>query len=168
MHLCASLGRLRQGAYFGGPQPGVEADASFLDLGGNSFDAVRAIRRIEGATVGLLAAHPSVRELAAVLEQSAAAERTVLRLTGSGPAGHTLVCVPFGGGSAIGYQPLAAALPADLALLALALPGHELGGEPELRPLEEMARECADAALATTDGPISVYGHCAGVGLAVG
>jgi amino acid adenylation domain-containing protein len=148
--------------------PEVDVTASFFDLGGNSFDAVRAIRRIEGATVGLLAAHPSVRELAAALQQSEAAGRILLRLTPPGPASHTLVCVPFGGGSAIGYQPLAAALPPDVALLALALPGHELGGEPELRPLEEMAQDCADAVLAVIDGqPVSVYGHCAGVALAV-
>ncbi len=147
--------------------PQVDVAASFFDLGGNSFDAVRAVRRIEGATVGLLAAHPSVRELAAAIERSGSAERILLRLTGLATAPHTLVCVPFGGGSAISYQPLAAALPADMALFALAQPGHELGGDPALRPLEDVARECADAVLAVTDGPVSVYGHCAGVALAV-
>lgn len=144
----------------------VDATASFFELGGNSFDAVRAIRRIEGATVGLLGAHPSVRELSAVLDESAG-HQILLRLTGPGPQAQTLVCVPFGGGSAITYQPLSRALPADIALLAVSPPGHELGGDPELRPLEEVAQEAADAVRKTVDGPISVYGHCAGVGLAV-
>lgn len=147
--------------------PEVDVSASFFDLGGNSFDAVRAVRRIEGASVGLIAAHPSARELTAAIERSATAERILLRLNGAQEAAHTLVCVPFGGGSAISYQPLAAALPADTALLALAQPGHELGGDPGLHPLEEVARECAEAVLAATDGPLSVYGHCAGVALAV-
>ncbi len=144
----------------------VDVTASFFTLGGNSFDAVRAIRRIEGATVGLLGAHPSVRELSAALDGQAG-QQILLRLTQPGPAAHTLVCVPFGGGSAITYQPLSRALPANVALLAVSPPGHEIGGDTELRPLEEVAQEAADAVLATVDGPVSVYGHCAGVGLAV-
>jgi amino acid adenylation domain-containing protein len=145
----------------------VDATASFFDLGGDSFAAVRAVRQIEGATVGLLAAHPSVRELAAALQPSAAADGILLRLTPPGPVSHTLVCVPFGGGSAIGYQPLARALPPQVALLAASLPGHELGGDSELRPLEEVAEECVDEVLKVADGPVSVYGHCLGVALAV-
>lgn len=147
--------------------PEVDVTASFFDLGGDSFDAVRAIRRIEGATVGLLAAHPSVRELAAALDQSEGTEGILFRLTRPGPASHTLVCVPFGGGSAISYQPLARALPPEVALLAVSLPGHELGGEPGLRPMDDVAQECAEAVLKLADGPISVYGHCVGVALAV-
>jgi len=147
--------------------PAVDVTTSFFHLGGDSFTAVRAVRRIEGATVGLLAAHPSVRELAAALE---AAEKPglLLRLTPEDPAArHTLVCVPFGGGSAISYQPLAAGLGPGRTLLAVALPGHELGGDPQLRPLGEVAREVADEILKTVDGPVSVYGHCVGVALAV-
>jgi non-ribosomal peptide synthetase component F len=45
----------------------VDVTASFFELGGDSFDAVRAISRIDGASVGKLAAHPSVRELAQAL-----------------------------------------------------------------------------------------------------
>lgn len=145
----------------------VDVTASFFEMGGNSFDAVRAIRRIEGATVGLLGAHPSVRELAAALVQPEGTERILLRLTEPGPASHTLVCVPFGGGSAITYQPLARTLSREVALVAVSLPGHELGGEPGLHPLEDVAQAGAEAVLKLADGPISVYGHCAGVALAV-
>ncbi|WP_431873271.1 amino acid adenylation domain-containing protein [Amycolatopsis sacchari] len=144
----------------------VDVTVSFFELGGNSYDAVRAIRRIEGASVGLLGAHPSARELAAALD-GRTGRRVLLRLSEPGPAAHTLVCVPFGGGSAITYQPLSAALPPDIALLAVSPPGHEIGGDPGLRPLEEVAREAADAVCETVEGPVSVYGHCAGVGLAV-
>jgi hypothetical protein len=45
----------------------LDVTANFFELGGDSFDAVRAIGRIEGASVALLAARPSVRELAAAL-----------------------------------------------------------------------------------------------------
>ncbi|HEY0532517.1 MAG TPA: condensation domain-containing protein [Actinoplanes sp.] len=52
----------------------VDATTSFFDLGGDSFAAVRAVSRIPGATVGLLAANPSVRELARALDTDAAEE----------------------------------------------------------------------------------------------
>lgn len=146
----------------------VEATVSFFDLGGTSFDAVRAIRRIEGASVALLGAHPSVRELAAALDGPAPAEdRRLVRLTGARPAERTLACVPYGGGSAITYRGLAEALPQDVALLALAVPGHELGADDEPRPVEEVARDAAEAVAKVVDGPVAVYGHCAGVALAV-
>ena len=45
----------------------VDVTTSFFDLGGDSFGAVRAVGRIEGATVTLLALNPSVREFAAAL-----------------------------------------------------------------------------------------------------
>ncbi|MFE9256487.1 amino acid adenylation domain-containing protein [Streptomyces sp. NPDC006879] len=147
--------------------PAVDVTTSFFDLGGDSFAAVRAVRRIEGATVGLLAARPSVRELAAALDP-AEEQGSLMRMTpvGRSPA-HTLVCVPFGGGSTIGYQPLAGALDPGLALLAVTLPGHELGGPPDLRPLDEVAQDVADEILKTVEGPVSVYGHCVGVALAI-
>lgn len=45
----------------------LDVTASFFELGGDSFDAVRAVGRIDGASVGLLAANPAVRDLAAAL-----------------------------------------------------------------------------------------------------
>ena len=45
----------------------VDVTHSFFELGGDSFGAVRAIGRIEGATIGMLAANPSVRALARAL-----------------------------------------------------------------------------------------------------
>jgi amino acid adenylation domain-containing protein len=53
--------------------PQVDVAASFFELGGDSFDAVRAVGRIEGASVGMLAANPSVRQLAAALTPDAPA-----------------------------------------------------------------------------------------------
>lgn len=145
----------------------IDVTESFFDLGGNSFDAVRAIRRIEGATIGLLAAHSSVRALAAALQSADDRSSMLLRLTEPRPASRTLVCVPFGGGSAIAYQPLARAVDSSTALLAVAMPGHEIGGDPGLRPLEDVAGECAQAVLDQCAGRISIYAHCVGVALAI-
>jgi amino acid adenylation domain-containing protein len=145
----------------------VDATANFFELGGTSFDAVRAIRRIAGATVALITAHPTVRALAAAVESTDEEPGMLLRLTPPRPAGHTLVCLPFGGGSAIAYRALAGALSPDVALYAAAIPGHEPGGAPDLHPVEEVAAVCAREVLALPDGPVAVYGHCAGVALAV-
>src|SRR5690606_21536517 len=56
----------------------------------------------------------------------------------------TLVCVPYGGASAVVYQPLADALPAGHRLFAVSLPGHDLGtaDEEPLGSVEEMAARC--------------------------
>jgi len=147
----------------------VDRDGDFFALGGTSFDAVRAIRRIEGATIPLITANPTVRGLAAALEQPAAAPSVLLRLgpPSADPATNHLVCVPFGGGSAIAYRALAAQMSPDVALHAVTLPGHEPGGATDLHAVAEVARECAAAVLALPPGPVSVYGHCAGVALAV-
>lgn len=147
--------------------PEIDVTASFFAMGGDSFDAVRAISRLDGATLAMLASHPSVRELAGALGSPEDLDAILRRLTPSDEPSHTLLCVPFGGGSSISYQPLADALASRIALLAVALPGHEPGGDPGLRPLEDVAQECADAALESVDGPLSVYGHSTGVALAV-
>jgi non-ribosomal peptide synthetase component F len=62
----------------------IDVTRSFFDLGGDSFDAVRAIGRIDGATIGMLAANPSVRELthalAAVDDPDAALDAEIAEL----------------------------------------------------------------------------------------
>ena len=60
--------------------PEIDVTASFFDLGGDSFDAVRAVGRIEGASVGLLAAEPTVRDLAAALRATTAGEPDTAQL----------------------------------------------------------------------------------------
>jgi len=152
----------------------VDRDGDFFALGGTSFDAVRAIRRIQGASIPLITAHSTVRGLAAALAEPAADSGPLLRL--ASPPGRTvqadqtaisLVCVPFGGGSAIAYRALAGRLSAEVSLLAVTLPGHEPGSQVPLEPVREVAEQCADAVLALPPGPVAVYGHCAGVALAV-
>ena len=78
----------------------------------------------------------------------------------------SLVCVPYGGGSAVVYQPLANALPAGHRLFAVAIPGHDVGLDEDAIPFDELAGRCVAEVLAKVDGPIAVYGHC-GVGSAL-
>lgn len=78
----------------------------------------------------------------------------------------TLVCAPYGGGSAVVYQPLADAMPAGHRLFSIAIPGHDVGLDEAALPLEELAERCCTEILAKAEGPLALYGHC-GVGSAL-
>lgn len=166
----------------------VGLDDNFFDLGGESFKAVRAVRRIsQPVRVVEMFTRPTVRELAAHLqapESPEHADRLLHRLTPArttvaerpGEASRvpgrgiavSLICIPYGGGSAISYQHLADALPADAALWAAQLPGHDPSRPDEVPvPLREVAQRCADEVLSDIPGEVVVYGHCLGGALAV-
>ncbi|WP_327583586.1 amino acid adenylation domain-containing protein [Nonomuraea sp. NBC_00507] len=145
--------------------PEVGATDDFFELGGHSLLAMRVVARLRqvaperSVTVLDLFKHRTVRELAATLESAADGPRRLLhRLTPTRTAASTLICAPYGGGSAVIYQPLADALPADWALYSIAVPGHELG--EEARSLDEVADGCVQEILDGIEGPVALYGHC--------
>ncbi|MBN2001946.1 MAG: amino acid adenylation domain-containing protein [Anaerolineae bacterium] len=151
----------------------VSIDDDFFDLGGDSFKAIRVVRKI-GGTVSIidLFKYRRIRDLAGYI--------------GAGQPRHTgllheltppvqqrekklsLVCVPYGGGSAVMYQPLADAMPRGHALYAVALPGHDFSRkDEELQSIESVARQCAQEIKNDIAGPVALYGHCVGGALAV-
>ncbi|MEU6430648.1 amino acid adenylation domain-containing protein [Microbispora sp. NPDC046973] len=167
------------------PAPGAEEDVArvwaevldvervgalddFFALGGHSLLAMRVIARLRKAhpdrqiTVLDVFKHRTVRELARLLTAEGDVPRSLLhRLTPARPATTTLVCVPYGGGSAVVYQPLADALPDDWALYSVAVPGHELG--EEARPFDEVVLDCVAEISEIMDrngGSLVLYGHC--------
>jgi amino acid adenylation domain-containing protein len=150
-------------------QSAIGIDDNFFDLGGDSFAAIRMVQQY-GPGLALLAlfSHPTIRALAAQLTAGATADAPLLvalRRPVSEPA-RTLVCVPYAGGSAVVYQPLAAALPADHALYAVELPGHDPARPDEpLVPLAALVPRGVAAIQATVRGPLVLYGHCGGVAL---
>src|SRR3984957_18100250 len=101
----------------------IGVDDDFFDLGGHSLLAAQVIARLRktaGPRVSVLDLfkNPTVRALAALLDVPAA-ERGPAELVHelskpmtAGPRTLSLVCVPYGGASAIVYQPLANAPPA--------------------------------------------------------
>ncbi|MBG0818844.1 non-ribosomal peptide synthetase/MFS transporter [Planomonospora sp. ID82291] len=148
----------------------IGVDDDFFALGGDSFRAVRAVREIDPALRVIdLFTRPTVRELAAHLDggaASAGAEAGLLhRLAGPRAASRTVVCLPYGGGSAAAYRPLAAELARTspgTAVLAVELPGHDPARPGEaLLSLPELAGRIA-AELDGVSGPIALYGHCVG------
>ncbi|MET7951769.1 amino acid adenylation domain-containing protein [Micromonospora sp. NPDC005324] len=160
---CAELGRAAVGI-----------DDSFFALGGDSFAALRLVRRIDsGLALVELYQQPTVRALAVLLDERAAgtapADGLLHRLTPAdadlSTGGMTVVAVPYSGGSAISYQPLAEALPAGWALYAVELPGHDRSRPDEApQPGAEVAERVL-AELRGIAGPVLLYGHCLGTAL---
>ncbi|CAG6399283.1 amino acid adenylation domain-containing protein [Streptomyces cocklensis] len=157
--------------------PRVGLDDDFFDLGGHSLLAVQvvaALRRAVGAGVTVMDvfAHRTVRELAGLVDvplDQRGPRDLVHELTRPLPAAQrvrTLVCAPYGGGSAVVYQPLADAMPAGHRLFSIAIPGHDVGLDEAALPLEELAERCCTEILAKAEGPLALYGHC-GVGSAL-
>jgi len=157
--------------------PRIGIDDDFFDLGGHSLLAVQLVarlRRAVGAGVSVMDVfqHRTVAELAQLIDTPADpnAERPLLyELTRPIPTAQrvrSLVCVPYGGGSAVVYQPLADALPAGHRLFSVALHGYDLGLDEKALPLNELAERCAAEIMEKVDGPIALYGHC-GVGSAL-
>ncbi|WP_369371984.1 amino acid adenylation domain-containing protein [Promicromonospora sp. Populi] len=158
---------------------GVEApgiDDSFFALGGDSFAALKVVRRIDPSpSLVELYRNATIRRLAAVLDERAdggpAEQRLLHRLTEADAdlagGGHTIVAVPYSGGSAVAYQALADAVPAGWALHAVELPGHDRSRPDDvLEPLDVVADRIV-AELGELEGPVLLYGHCLGVALTV-
>ncbi|ACZ86273.1 non-ribosomal peptide synthetase/MFS transporter [Streptosporangium roseum] len=145
----------------------VGVDDDFFALGGDSFRAVRAVREIDPSLRVIdLFTRPTVRELAAHLDGGAEAPAGLLhRLAGPRTASRTVICLPYGGGSAAAYQPLATALTRSCpttAVLAVELPGHDPARPDEaMLPMPELVDRIV-AELAGISGPIVLYGHCVG------
>ncbi|RKE16989.1 non-ribosomal peptide synthetase/MFS transporter [Streptomyces sp. TLI_171] len=163
--------------------PGVGTDENFFDLGGHSLLATQVVAKARNRLTAIgarpvsvmdLFTHRTVGELAALAAQDdeQRGPRALLhRLTRAVPAARrslTLVCVPYGGGSAVVYQPVADALPPDVELWSVAVPGHDLGVTERRLEFDELAEAVAAEVREKVDGPLVVYGHCAvGTALAV-
>ncbi|MBM0260164.1 amino acid adenylation domain-containing protein, partial [Micromonospora sp. 4G55] len=146
----------------------VGIDDDFFDLGGDSFKAIKALAGNDPAISVLdLFRYPTIRSLTEHLAATGGSVGRLLHeLTPSRPATPTrltLLCVPFGGGSAITFQPLADALPAGVALYALERPGHDLNRPDEpLLGMDELVDRCVAEVVDQISGPVAVYGHCVG------
>ena len=151
----------------------IGIDDDFFDLGGDSFKAIRLVRSIS-SNLGVmeLFKNSTIRGLVAYLSKDVANKRTMLHeLTKPVEEKNkvaSLICFPYGGGSAISYQPLANALPRNYSLYAVELPGHDYScADEELASIEESAARCLEEILQKVKGPVVLYGHCLGATMAV-
>ena len=146
----------------------IGIDDDFFALGGDSFTAVRAMLALDAAVpVVELFKTPTIRLLANRV-RGGVAGWLLHELTPPRDAETSIVCLPYGGGNAVNYAKLAQALPGRFALWAAALPGHDPGSrDQQFLPLPEAAARLADEIATRLDGPVVVYGHCAGAPLGV-
>ncbi|PKF50024.1 hypothetical protein AT251_14595 [Enterovibrio nigricans] len=151
---------------------------NFFHIGGNSVAAIRMISMLNRAisergefeqirklTVTDLFRYPNIAGLAIYLEGDSEREHSGLLhcLKGGRSKEKQLICVPYGGGSPIAYQPLASCLPDDFSLHALNFPGHDFAQSDEpLMPLPEIAEKCVEEILAGIEGDVYLFGHCVG------
>ena len=170
----------------------IGIDSEFFTLGGDSLSAIRVVARLDGGlTVSDLYDRPTVRLLAEqvrMLQEAASAvplpdllRKPVLsipkqpadllrRLSGPrGDATRTLVCFPYGGGTAFNYKALAVSVRScapDTVVYAVAPQGHEFGRQEPFQSLEETAVRIAGEILFKLQGPLILYAHCVGIALA--
>lgn len=79
----------------------------------------------------------------------------------------TLVCLPHAGGSATFYFATSKALAPALDVLAVQYPGRQdRRTEPLIDTIDELADELAELLLDTTAGPVALFGHSMGAGIA--
>lgn len=153
-------------------------DDDFFDLGGHSMLATQVVARVRKESIGTRAVgvmdlftHRTVRDLATYVDGPAAEgdgpRRLLYELTKTGRKPDlTYVCVPYGGGAAIVYQPLADALPSNYALYSIAIPGHDVGLDEAALPFDELTSRIAHEVAERIEGRLALYGHC-GVGSAI-
>jgi amino acid adenylation domain-containing protein len=147
---------------------------NFFELGGDSFKAIRVVNAYPGK-LGLLDIFktPTIRELALRLsstDETKVTSNGLLQLLkqASGQAVATLICLPYDGGNAVIYTPLAAALPDAYTVYAVSFPGHDFNRTHEaFEPLDAIVGRLMDEIQQNVDGPIVLYGHCGGTATAV-
>jgi amino acid adenylation domain-containing protein len=159
------------GEVLGLDQVGVHDD--FFALGGHSLLATQVVAKMRrltdttGRRIGVmdLFQHPTVAGLAGLLSVAETGPRHLLYELTRPPATvvRSYVCIPYGGGPAVVYQPIADALPPGHRLFSLAMPGHDVGLDEDSLPFAELARRGTEEVLNRVDGPLVLYGHC-GVG----
>jgi surfactin synthase thioesterase subunit/NAD(P)-dependent dehydrogenase (short-subunit alcohol dehydrogenase family)/acyl carrier protein/malonyl CoA-acyl carrier protein transacylase len=137
----------------------IGIEDSFFELGGDSLVAVRLTSQCSeqlGLQVALneLVREPTIAGVCRLTERRDTG-LDLFALKRSATARHSLICVPFPGGSVFSYEPLARQLPDDYALWVV--PSMREARDPELLFARVLTQ------VAALDTPVSIYGHCGGV-----
>ncbi|MEV6671880.1 alpha/beta fold hydrolase [Streptomyces sp. NPDC051162] len=88
----------------------------------------------------------------------------------AGPAAATVVCLPYAGGGAFGYLPLARALHEEgkpLRVLAADLPGRDSDDDRPPVPAQRLTTDLAHEIAASVPGELVLLGHSSGTGPAL-
>lgn len=148
-------------------------DDNFFDIGGDSIKAIRVCRELDIPVMDLFK-DPTPRACANFLrlkdEAAAPKQETFLHHFGkqNEKGKLNLVCVPFAGGNALVFRQLVGSLSEAFSCSSVNLPGHDpTRPDEELMRIEDVAEQVVKEIMADVDGPIIVYGHCAGNAIAI-
>ncbi|MFD3806655.1 amino acid adenylation domain-containing protein [Streptomyces sp. NPDC058619] len=151
---------------------------NFFEIGGHSIAAMKVAASSQGRiALRDLLVRPTARLIAASFAQRDGARRDLLvDLTAAAGArldttDALLVCIPFAGGSAVSYVPLARQLADDgvtARVMGTELPGRTVGDDRPMVAVDVLAEQLADEVAREAAGrPVLVLGHCAGASLAM-
>ncbi|MEU9075415.1 amino acid adenylation domain-containing protein [Kitasatospora sp. NPDC048538] len=160
----------------GVPPVEVGVTDNFFEIGGHSIAAMKVAATSQGRiALRDLLVRPTARLIAAAFGERDGARRDLLvDLTASSgarleTAEAVLVCIPFAGGGAVSYVPLARQLAdagATVRVLGAELPGRTLADDRPMVAVDVLAEQLADEVVREAgDRPVLVLGHCAGSSL---
>ncbi|MTD53401.1 non-ribosomal peptide synthetase [Amycolatopsis pithecellobii] len=156
------------------PAGRIGFDDDLFEIGGNSLAAMKiALLLPDLVTLPDVLRFSRLGELVKAAEEAAGDRGGVLiPLTSevAEPAA-TVVCVPYAGGNAVHFKPLAdavARLDGRVAVAAVELPGHAPGSTvDDLRSFAATAELVTAEIERTVSGPVVLWGHCNGAPLAL-
>ncbi|MBS9439589.1 amino acid adenylation domain-containing protein [Photorhabdus noenieputensis] len=150
----------------------ISIDDDFFEIGGNSLKLIRVIQKLPiNINVIDLMRNPTISQLATKIDNYNSYQKDEkLIYQFSTNANHveekkTIVCVPYGGGSAVIYQYLAKLIEHKFNVYAVAIPDTQNNN----KSIESIAEQCTNELKTVFGETISLYlyGHCAGVALAL-
>ncbi len=147
--------------------PAVGIDDDFFELGGDSLSAVKVISRMkQPLRIIDLYTSPTIRLLAEKISQGQQKPGLLVNLSKRyDPKNCSVICVPYGGGSALAYKDLSLSdyqKNAGMNIYAVNLPGHDFRPSDELKSIESLAVILASEINKTIPGDIILFGHSAG------
>ncbi len=152
--------------------PAVGLDDDFFELGGDSLSAVKVISKLKlGIRIVDFYTSPTVRLLAEKLSKDERKPGLLVNLSKKyDPQNVSVICFPYGGGSALAYKDLSESIrkkEIKLNVYAVNLPGHDLESCDELKSFEALAAEAAAEISAVISDDIILFGHSVGSALAL-
>ncbi|WP_336323052.1 amino acid adenylation domain-containing protein [Streptomyces lavendofoliae] len=160
------------------PPAEIGVTDNFFEIGGHSIAAMKVAATSQGRIMLRdLLVRPTARLVAASFAERDGARRDLLvDLTAASGArvdepDTLLVCIPFAGGSAVSYVPLARQLAdagAPVRVMGTELPGRTLRDDRPMVAVDVLAEQLSDEVAREAAGRrVVVLGHCAGASLAL-
>lgn len=154
------------------PQNQIGRRDHFFDRGGTSLSAVKlAITLDRAVSLKDVTRHPVLADLAGLVDGRSERRSGLLQSLSEsdGTQAAALVCLPYAGGNAVNFQPMAGALPGGgPAVYAVELPGHDVAAESEpFAPMAQVAEQVVVEIIRRGLTRVLLWGHSSGTALAV-